>query len=125
MLPAASVAVQVTVLTPRGKVLPEAGVQVTGRFAADQVVGGGAGVDHVARHRCAEVLPTTRLAGACTSGAVVSTTLTVKELVPLLPAASVAVQVTVVVPSGKTVSEACEQLGFSGPSTMSVALTSP
>ena len=44
---------------------------------------------------------------------------------PLLPAASVAVQVTVVVPSGNTVSEACEQLGFIGPSTMSLALTSP
>ncbi len=44
---------------------------------------------------------------------------------PLLPAASVAVQVTVVVPSAKTVSEAGEQLGFIGPSTMSLALTSP
>ena len=32
VLPAASVALQVTVLMPRAKVLPEAGVQVTGRL---------------------------------------------------------------------------------------------
>jgi hypothetical protein len=65
------------------------------------------------------------LAGACTSGAVVSTTVTVNVLVPLLFAASIAEQVTVVVPSANTVSEAFEQLGFNGPSTTSDALTSP
>ena len=54
-----------------------------------------------------------------------STTLTVNDSLPLVPAASVAVQVTVVVPNGKTVSEAREQLGFIGPSTKSLAQTSP
>ena len=47
VLPAASVAVQVTVVMPRAKVLPDAGVQVTGKVPIDQVVGGGAGVDDV------------------------------------------------------------------------------
>ena len=44
-------------------------------------------------------------------GAVVSCTVTVKELSPMLPAVSVAEQVTVVVPSGKTVPDALLQVG--------------
>jgi hypothetical protein len=49
-----------------------------------------------------------------TTGAVVSLTVTTKLQVPVLPLASVAVQVTVVGPSGKTLPEAGAQamVGF-------------
>ena len=56
-------------------------------------------------------------------GAVVSSTVTVKVLSPLLPALSVAEQVTVVVPIGNTVPDALLQVAVSGPSTSSVAVT--
>src|SRR5205085_10756581 len=56
------------------------------------------------------------------TGGVVSRTVTVKEPEALLPCASVAVQLTVVVPSAKT-PEAGEQTGVTAPSTMSVAVS--
>ena len=58
-----------------------------------------------------------------TTGGVVSTSVTVtwKEALPGLPCASVAVQVTVVVPTGKFAPEAGEQDGVMGPSMLSVA----
>ena len=72
-----------------------------------------------------EVLPTTRLAGTCTAGAVVSTTLTVNEAVPVFPAASVAVQLTVVEPSTNVLFGAGEQEGLIAPSTASSAVAAP
>ena len=45
----------------------------------------------------------------------------VKEALPVLPAASVAEQVTVVVPIGKVEPEAGEQVGIIEPSTTSIA----
>src|SRR6266850_2551355 len=49
-----------------------------------------------------EVASATCVGGAVIAGAIVSMTLTLNDPVALLPAASVAVQCTVVVPSGKT-----------------------
>ncbi len=48
--------------------------------------------------------------------------MTVKWALPGLPAASLAVQVTVVVPTGKVVPEVGVQAGVSGPSTAAVAV---
>ena len=64
------------------------------------------------------------MAGAVTDtvGAVVSWTVTVKEAFVVLPALSDAVQVTVAVPSAKTVPEAGEQETEMVPSTLSVAV---
>ena len=57
----------------------------------------------------------------CRAGGVLD--VTVKELSPMLPAASLAEQVTVVVPSGKTVPDALLQVTSRGPSTSSSAVT--
>jgi hypothetical protein len=63
------------------------------------------------------------LAGAdiATVGPVVSRTVTVNEAAPVLPRASVAVQVTVVVPSGNVNPLAGVQVTSTTPSTVSVA----
>ena len=61
-------------------------------------------------------------AGTVTTGGVVSTTVTLKASLVLLPAASVAVQVTDVVPSGNVLPDAGEQSGVMAPSTMSMAV---
>ena len=62
--------------------------------------------------------------GTVTTGAVVSTsvTVTLKEAEPVLPCASVALQVTVVVPTVKFAPDAGEHDGVTGPSTVSLAL---
>ena len=71
----------------------------------------------------AEVASLVMLAGTLTAGAVVSWTVTVKKLSPMLPALSVAEQVTLVSPSGKTVPDALLQVGVRAPSTSSSAVT--
>ena len=58
---------------------------------------------------------------AVIAGAVVSTTVTVNVLVDEFPCASVALQVTVVAPSGKIEPDAGLQLAATAPSTMSAA----
>ena len=65
--------------------------------------------------------------GTDTTGGVVSfsVTVTVKEAEPVLPCESVAVHVTVVVPTGKLLPDAGLHVGVSGPSTMSFAVASP
>src|SRR5260370_5603991 len=57
-----------------------------------------------------------------TTGGVVSWTTTVAEADPVLPAASVAEQVMVVLPSGKVLPEAGAHVGVSEPDTASVAV---
>ena len=52
-----------------------------------------------------------------------SSTVTVKELSPLLPALSDAEHVTVVVPSGNTDPDSVVQVAVTGPSTSSSAVT--
>jgi hypothetical protein len=59
--------------------------------------------------------------GTVTDGSPLSVTVTLKELLPVLPCESVAVQVTPVVPSGKVLPEAGEQLASNVPSTASLA----
>ena len=61
-------------------------------------------------------------AGTVTTGSVVSRTVTVKVADPVLPAVSVAEQVTVVGPSGKVLPDAGVQTGVIEPSTVSVAV---
>ena len=56
------------------------------------------------------------------AGAVVSTTVTVNVLVDEFPCASVALQVTVVAPSGKVEPDAGLQVTATAPSTMSLPL---
>ena len=51
-----------------------------------------------------------------------STTVTVKDALPVLPATSVAVQVTVVVPRANVLPEAGAQIGVGAGSTSSVAV---
>src|SRR5437867_2392890 len=60
--------------------------------------------------------------GRCNMGGVVSRTVTVEDAKPRLPTASVAVQVTVVVPNRKVEPDAGEQVEGRDPLTMSVAV---
>jgi hypothetical protein len=98
VLPPLSVAVQVTVVVPIGKVLPLAGLHVTVGFGshaseplAVKVTAAPLGLVHSA----------TMSAGQVTVGATSSRTVTEKLQVALLPESSVAVHVTVVMPTGK------------------------
>jgi hypothetical protein len=89
--------VHVTVVDPTGNVDPEAGVHVgvIGPSTASL-----AEAANVSTFPAAELALSVTSAGTVTTGAVVSTTLTWKLAVLELPAASLAVHVTVVVPSG-------------------------
>jgi len=120
-LPEASVAVQVTVVVPSANTEPEGGEQTT------------LGVGSQASVAIAEKLTTsppslaqvTRMsAGQVIEGAVVSaTTVTSKEHIEELPEASVAVQLTVVVPTANTEPEGGEQTTLGEGSQASVADT--
>jgi len=70
-----------------------------------------------------DVAVTVLSGGTATTGPVVSSTVTVKELSPLLPALSDAEHVTVVVPSGNTDPDSVVQVAVTGPSTSSSAVT--
>ena len=61
-------------------------------------------------------------AGTVTAGGVVSTTVTVKLFMPVLPCPSLALQVTVVAPRAKLLPEAGEQLTETNPAQVSLAL---
>jgi hypothetical protein len=63
--------------------------------------------------------------GGVTTGGVVSCTSTVVVAEPTLPELSLAVQVTVVVPSGNVEPEAGTHVGVTLPSTRSDALAAP
>jgi hypothetical protein len=124
VLPFESVAVQVTCVVPSGNVLPEAGLQVGVS---------GPSVSSVALAENVTVVPeldsvsTEKSAGTVTTGGIVSSrdTVTVKEAEPVFPCESVAVHVTVVVPTGKVFPEAGLHVGVSEPSTVSLALAAP
>src|SRR5918911_2109918 len=105
VLPCESVAVQVTVVVPTGKVLPEDGLQLTGSGPSRLSLALALKVTTAPPALC--VLVTMSL-GTLTTGAVVSitVTVTVKEALPVLPCASVALHVTVVEPGGKVLPEA-------------------
>ena len=101
-LPAESVAVQVTVVTPFWKAVPDAGVQVTVGVVAEQLSVAVAVKVSTAVQRPGSV-PVMMLAGQVIAGCWLSTTRTSKELVKVLAgvALSVIVHVTVVEPTGK------------------------
>src|SRR5205814_984916 len=96
-LPWPSLAVQVTVVIPIAKVAPGAGLQLTETEPAQTSL---ALVVNVTVAPAAPVASVVMFPGTVTAGGVVSWTVTVKEFMPMLPVGSVAVQVTVVVPSG-------------------------
>src|SRR5439155_2611179 len=109
----------VTVVAPRAKLLPEAGVQVAetvpsqpSRALAVKLTGAWPEPVHSA----------VKSEGTVTTGAVESTTVTVKLFMPVLPLPSLAVHVTVVVPNTKELPEAGLQLTETGPAQISLAL---
>jgi hypothetical protein len=119
VLPASSVAEQLTVVTPIGNVEPEAGEQ-------DGVIEPSTRSDAVALNVTTapeELVVVVMSAGTETEGLVVSLTVTVNDAVPVLPAASVAEQLTVVVVIGNVEPEAGVQTAVTEPSTLSVADT--
>lgn len=120
VLPAASVAEQVTVVVPTGKAEPDAGVQ-TGVIAPSHPSFAVAVKLTTAEH-CPASLLAVMGDGQVTVGASSSVTVTVKLHCALLPAASVAEQVTVVAPTGKVEPEAGEQTGVIAPSHPSFAV---
>jgi hypothetical protein len=123
VLPAASVAEQVTDVVPTGNVVPEAGVQATaGAAGPPESV---AVAEKVTAAPAALEAPTVMLAGTVTTGAVESTTLTVNDAVPVLAvgvAVSVAEQVTVVVPGENSEPDARLHVTGRGPDTASLAV---
>jgi hypothetical protein len=119
--PAASVAVQVTSVVPSGNVEPEAGVHDTSTEPSTKSVAVAAA--YVTSAPCGLVASAAGGAdGSVNSGGVVSCTMTLNEPVASFPAASVAVQVTSVVPSGNVEPEAGVHSGVIGPSTASLAV---
>src|SRR3954469_10281484 len=117
-LPAASVAEHVTVVVPTGNVLPEAGSQVTGTEPSTASL---AVAVKLTAAPVADVASAVMSAGSVRSGAVVSATVTTNDFVPGLPAASVAVQSTVVSPIGNVLPLAGVHVAVTAPSTSSVA----
>jgi hypothetical protein len=117
--PAASVAVDITVVVPTGKTEPEAGLLTT-------VTPGQLSAAVTLKFTVAEHWPAaagcTMLAGQVMIGFCVSLTVTVKLQVAVRPAASVAVELTVVVPTGKALPEA-GTLTTVTPGQLSAALT--
>ena len=118
VLPCASVAEQLTVVVPGANKEPDAGVQFTATEPSTKSV---AVALKVTTAPAAEVAETVMLPGNVNAGRVVSCTVTSKLALPELPWASVAEQLTVVVPSGNVEPEAGEQVGFIVPSTRSLA----
>lgn len=114
--PVLFVAVQLTVVAPSGNVEPEAGVQLAEIVPCTGSVAVTVKVTTAPEELVASAL---MFPGRLRVGR--PDTVTVKLPVALFPALSVAVQVTVVVPSGKVEPEAGVQLTGTVPSTASVA----
>ena len=100
LFPLASVAVHVTVVFPIGKIPPVGALLVNVMlFGAVQLSATAGAVKTIVAVQVAPALAVT-VAGAVITGAIASVTVTVCVLVELFPLASVAVQVTVVTPTG-------------------------
>ena len=119
VFPDKSVAEQLTVLVPIANIDPEVGVHDTLRAPLTKSV---ALAVNVTVAPDALVASTTLLAGNESDGAVVSRTVTVNVALPAFPEESVAVHVTVVVPSGNVEPEAGVHTAVNEPSTLSVAV---
>ncbi len=119
-LPAASSTLQVTRVSAMAKVLPEAGTQRGTRLPSTRSLAEALKLTGAPEGPVAGVVMS---AGTVTSGPVVSTTMTWKLAEPVLSAASVALQVTRVSPSGKVSPETSgRQVGVRTPSTSSGAV---
>jgi hypothetical protein len=118
---AASLIEQVTVVTPFWKSVPEAGEQVGVRLPSQLSLAVALKVT-LAVHLFGSVL-LMMLVGHVSVGACASLTVTVNEHWLLPPSESVAVQVTVVTPLGKSAPEAGEQTGVMDRSQVSTAAT--
>jgi hypothetical protein len=119
-LPESSVAVQLTVVVPSGNVLPDGGVHTTvgvGSMASTALA------VYVTTAPPGPVAGTVMFPGTVRTGGVVSWTVTENDPEPVLLCASVAVQLTVVVPTGNVLPDggAHETLGLG--STVSEAET--
>jgi hypothetical protein len=117
LLPAASVALAVTVVVPSGKVLPEAGTVlklVTPTWSVAEAV-------YVTSAPLGPVASAVMLPGSWSAGGVVSRTVIVKLPAAVLPAASEAVTWTTVLPSGNVEPDAGEAIVGTTPSTASTA----
>jgi hypothetical protein len=117
-LPALSLAEQVTVVVPSGNVEPEAGVHVTG---TEPSTGSEAEAVNLTTAPLALVAGTVMSDGSVKVGGVLSTTFTLNDAEPVLPALSVAEQVTLVEPIAKVEPGAGTQIGVIAPSTTSDA----
>src|SRR5215203_4086443 len=116
-----SVALQVTVVGPSGKVSPDSGSQVTFKVLSTASVA--PGVSKLTAAPLGPVASSVTSSTGSTTGAVVSSTVTVKEPLPTLPAVSVAVHSTTVSPKRKTEPEAGSQVtSRSSLSTRSLAV---
>ena len=118
VLPCASAAEQVTVVVPTENANPEDGMQ-TGTITPS-TTSAAVAVNMTAVP--APVASVVMLAGSVRTGALGSVTVTVKLELALLPCASVAVHVTVVTPTGKSLPDAGVQTGVTGPSMASAAV---
>jgi hypothetical protein len=120
LLPCTSVAEHVTIVAPRANVLPDAARQLTSTEPSTRSEA--VGFEYVAVAPVGPVASTENEAGTpASAGGVVSTTVIVNEPVAMLPEASVAEQVTVVVPSGNVEPEVGSHSTATGPSTRSEA----
>jgi hypothetical protein len=118
VLPEASVAVQLTVVVPFGKLEPDGGVHTTPTPGQLSVA---LAVKLTFAAHCPGAVLVLIFAGQVTVGGVWSTTLTLNWQVSLFPAASVAMQVTRVVPAGKVEPEGGVQ-AIEAPAQLSVTL---
>jgi hypothetical protein len=118
VLPAVSVAEQVTVVAPTGNVDPDAGLHVNGRAPS---IASDADAENVTTAPAALVDDAVMSPGTVTVGPCLSATVTLNVRVAELPAASDAVHVTVVTPSGNVDPDAGVQLGVIDPETASDA----
>src|SRR5215208_2051184 len=117
-LPWTSTALQVTVVSPSGKVTPEAGEQLTATRPSTTSVADGS--VYVTMAPAGEVASAVISVCVAITGPVLSTTWMTKLVGPAaLPCVSVALQMTVVSPRVNSRPEAGEQVAVPGASTMS------
>jgi hypothetical protein len=118
VLPDASVAVQLTVVVPSGNAVPDAGIHTT--FAIIQLSVAVA-LKLTAAEHWPDELPTVIGAGHITTGGCESVTVTVNvHALDVLPDASVAVQLTLVVPTGNVEPDAGVHIVVTVPGQLSV-----
>jgi hypothetical protein len=119
VLPRLSLAVHVTIVDPTLNFVPEAGSQVAGSVPSTAST---AETVNVSTFPNGSVVESVMFAGTVMTGPVVSCTVTWKEALLEFPAASLAVQLTVVVPSGNVDPDAGVQFELVTP-TASVNVT--